>query len=116
MWKFDRPIAIWAVPLAVLTLAALLMAADPGGLSSHLRGLQYDAYQNWQPRPYEETSAKSGYVVRVLAVDRASLARFGPWPWPRAVLAKLTRELKTAGASIVVFDSRVSLASTARGH
>ena len=104
MWKFDRPIAIWAVPLAVLTLAALLMAADPGGLSSHLRGLQYDAYQNWQPRPYEETSAKSGYVVRVLEVDRASLARFGPWPWPRAVLAKLTRELKAAGASIVVYD------------
>lgn len=104
MWKFDRPIAVWAVPLAVLTLAVLIMAADPGGLSSHLRGLQYDAYQSWQPRPYEETSAKSGYVVRVLEVDRASLARFGPWPWPRAVLAKLTRELRAAGASIVVFD------------
>ena len=98
-----KPIAIWALPLAILLAAALAIVADPAGLAGRLRGLQFDAYQALQPRPYEDTFARSGLRVRVLDIDAASLARFGPWPWPRLVLAKLTRELKAAGASIVVF-------------
>ena len=41
--------------------------------------------------------------MRVLDSDAASLARFGPWPWPHATLAKLARELKAQGAALVVF-------------
>src|ERR1700729_2999233 len=96
-----KPIAVWALPLAILLAAALAIAADP--VAGRLRGLQFDAYQTLQPRPYEDTFAKSGLRVRVLDIDAASIARFGPWPWSRLVLAKLTQELKAAGASIVVF-------------
>jgi adenylate cyclase len=42
--------------------------------------------------------------VRILDFDAASMERFGPWPWPRSVLARLEDELKTAGAALVVYD------------
>ena len=35
---------------------------------------------------------------------RPTIAHFGPWPWPRSVLARLAGELKAAGVSLVVFD------------
>ncbi|HEX3673293.1 MAG TPA: adenylate/guanylate cyclase domain-containing protein [Rhizomicrobium sp.] len=94
-----KPISVWALPLAVLVAAGLVMFADPGGLTERLRGLQFDAYQTLQPRPYEDGATK----VRVLDADPAAMTQFGPWPWSRLALAKLTDQLKIAGASTVVF-------------
>ncbi|MDE2011993.1 MAG: adenylate/guanylate cyclase domain-containing protein [Alphaproteobacteria bacterium] len=96
--------AVWVLPLAVATLAMAVMAGDPGGLASRIRGIQFDSYQYLAPRPYEDPRASSGYSVRVLDVDDASLKRFGPWPWPHGVLARLIGELKAAGAAVVVLD------------
>jgi adenylate cyclase len=100
----DRPAAVWALPLAMLVLALLILGADVGGLASEFRGVLFDGYQKVAPRPYQDTRARAGLGVRVLDVDQPSLDRFGPWPWPHAVLAKLAGELKTAGARIVVYD------------
>jgi adenylate cyclase len=95
--------AIWAVPLAVLAAALLIIVSDLGGVATHLRGIEFDSYQAFRPRPYEDTYAKANHSVKILDVDDAAIARFGRWPWSRAVLAKLTNELKVAGASIVAF-------------
>ena len=97
-------ISIWALPLAILAAACLLIVADPGGIASRIRGLEFDAYQHAKPRPFEDTGEKTGHPVKILDADAASVARFGPWPWRRTVLAKLLGELKTAGASVVVLD------------
>jgi adenylate cyclase len=98
-----RPLAIWALPLAILVAALGIVAFNLGGAAAHLRGVQFDAYQYAQPRTYQDTRAASGLAVRILDVDDASVARFGPWPWPHGVLAKLAYDLKNAGASMVVF-------------
>jgi PAS domain S-box-containing protein len=45
----------------------------------------------------------SGRVV-VVEIDEASLAEFGGWPWPRDLLARITREILNRGAATVVFD------------
>jgi adenylate cyclase len=95
--------AIWAVPLAVLAAMLLLIVTDLGGAATRLRGLEFDSYQAFRPRAYEDTFAKANHAVKILDIDDAAVARFGRWPWSRAVLAKLTTELKTAGASIVVY-------------
>jgi adenylate cyclase len=48
-------------------------------------------------------SPKSGRIA-IVDIDEASLQEFGQWPWPRFLLADLTRALHDADAKIVVFD------------
>ena len=98
-----KPVAVWALPLAVLLAAALAILADPLGVAARLRGMEFDTYQSLQPRPYQDSLAKSDFRVRTLDIDAASLARFGPWPWSRLALARLSDELKAGGGAIAVF-------------
>jgi adenylate cyclase len=96
-------IGIWALPLAILVLAAAAFALDLGGVATRLAGLEYDSYQHFKPRVYESTLARSGYAVRVLDIDAAAIAQYGNWPWPSDTLKRVTDALKTAGAPIVVY-------------
>jgi adenylate cyclase len=97
-----RPIATWAIPAAVLAILLALLASDAGTVATRLRGVLFDAYQHARPRAYLDTKARAGFSVRTLDADKASLERFGPWPWPHAVLAKLVRDLKTQHAAMAV--------------
>ncbi len=108
-----KSVAIWVLPLVVLAATLALIAGDFGHLASRVRGLEFDTYQRAQPRPYEETADRSGFAVRVLDADEASIARFGRWPWPHAVLARLVTELKKAGAAVVVLAFPLDEADTA---
>lgn len=47
--------------------------------------------------------AASGEIV-IVAVDDDSLARVGPWPWPRERYARIIEVLREAGARIIAFD------------
>lgn len=58
----------------------------------------FDRYQRWAPRLI------SGSRVHVVRIDAESLARIGPWPWPRVYLTQLTRRLHEAGAAVVAYD------------
>lgn len=40
----------------------------------------------------------------VVDIDEASLAKLGPWPWPRERLAELSRRLSALGAGAQVYD------------
>ncbi len=42
--------------------------------------------------------------VVIAAIDEASLAQIGRWPWPRGVEAELVRRLNAAGAKAIVLD------------
>jgi adenylate cyclase len=42
--------------------------------------------------------------VIIVAIDEASINRYGRWPWPRSVLAKLVDALTEAEASVIGFD------------
>ena len=42
--------------------------------------------------------------VAIVDIDEQSLAATGQWPWPRSLLAELTRRIDAAGASVVGFD------------
>ncbi|MBY6242107.1 adenylate/guanylate cyclase domain-containing protein [Methylosinus sp. Sm6] len=68
-------------------------------LLDDLRNFVFDSFQRLSPRPYDPDAP-----VRVVAVDEASLAAFGQWPWPRTRLAELTGRLAGAGAAAVAFD------------
>ncbi|MCX7597413.1 MAG: adenylate/guanylate cyclase domain-containing protein [Armatimonadetes bacterium] len=49
-----------------------------------------------------------GADIALVAVDDASLARVGRWPWPRARLAQLVEHIQAAGAKAVVLDILLS--------
>lgn len=98
-----KPVAVWAIPVLVLAAMLLLLGTDAGGIATQLRGILFDAYQHTKPRPYTDTKARAGFAVRTLDVDKASIERFGAWPWPHATLARLTHDLKAQGAAMVVF-------------
>jgi adenylate cyclase len=109
----DRPRSIWAFPLIALAVVLTLLGSDWHGFASGLRGALFDAYQRQSPRPYEDTHLAGGFSVRVLDIDRQSIARFGAWPWPHATLAKLVAELKEEGAKLVVLDLALDRADPA---
>jgi adenylate cyclase len=78
-----------------------VLGGDWAGLAMGLRGFLFDSYQRAAPRSYTGTLSE-GYAVRVLDIDAKSIARFGPWPWPHATLAKVAGELRAQGAEMVV--------------
>ena len=82
----------------LLLLATALRVADPTPIA-RLRLIVFDAYQQLWPRVYDPD-----LPVRVVLIDEASLKKFGQWPWPRSVLATLTKRLAENGAAVVGFD------------
>jgi adenylate cyclase len=42
--------------------------------------------------------------VVIVAVDNASIAKIGRWPWPRPVMAELLHRLSAAGPAVIGFD------------
>lgn len=42
--------------------------------------------------------------IAIVAVDEASVKNLGRWPWPRALQARLVREAKQAGATVLGLD------------
>jgi adenylate cyclase len=97
-----RPLAIWALPGLMLAACLFVLGTDAGTMATRLRGALFDSYQRSTPRAYQDPLAKSGFTVRTLDADAASLKRFGPWPWPHAVLARLIGEMKDQGAAMAV--------------
>jgi signal transduction histidine kinase len=93
----------WKTTLAMSLALFLLVAA----LSS-IR-LLHDSEQRLTDTFFRVTPApdEPSKVVLVL-IDDASLQRYGRWPWSRALLAQLTRNLAHAGAGVIGLDILLS--------
>ena len=93
-----RPSLHMILTATVLALAVALRVLDPDPVA-RLRLSVFDAYLNLKPR-----EADPAFPVRIVAIDEASLARIGQWPWPRSELARLVERLGEAGARTVAID------------
>jgi len=82
----------------LLALIVLVRIVDPVPIA-RLRLLGFDTFQLLAPRTYTPD-----LPVRIVDIDDASLERIGQWPWPRSVLAELTRKLAEDGAAVIGFD------------
>lgn len=81
-------------------VAAALTIARPGPLPA-LDWLVYDALVRSEPPRPEVARPQSTAVV---AIDEASLARHGQWPWSRDLVADLVDRLHQMGATTIAFD------------
>jgi adenylate cyclase len=43
-------------------------------------------------------------LITIIDIDEKSLAKFGQWPWNRKIMAKIVKNLTTAGAGIIGYD------------
>jgi adenylate cyclase len=75
----------------------LLFALDPPPVRD-VRNALFDGYQQALPRP-----RKSAPAV-VVAIDEASLAAHGQWPWPRALMAELLRRIEAFRPAAIGID------------
>ncbi len=97
--------SIWALPLIVVAIAMAVIATDPGGLATHIRNIQFDAYQYLHKRAYEDPQPRTHYAVRALDLGRGATAPYGAWPLSHVMWARLVSDLTKAGAAVVVLDA-----------
>lgn len=91
--------------LAVIAVVALVSAMDwLGGVERRL----YDAAMHFG-------SHRLSDQVAVIAIDEASLATIGRWPWPREVHAQLIAKLAGAGAKAVGYTVFFSETQSGQG-
>jgi adenylate cyclase len=88
-----RPLAL---VLALLMAACHVWLGDAAWQAA--RHAVFDAYQRTFPRVVEQLPAI------IVAIDDASLAALGQWPWPRTRLARLVEATRQLGALVVGID------------
>ena len=93
-----RAVSYWSAIGIPVGLGCVLAVAQPDPVP-RIREIAFDTFQRASPRAFDPS-----LPVRIVAIDEASLARIGQWPWPRDKLADLTRRLAQAGALAIVFD------------
>ncbi|HEX6833090.1 MAG TPA: CHASE2 domain-containing protein, partial [Rudaea sp.] len=81
----------------LLAVFAAVLALDSARVPPLAQGW-FDAYQRVFPRTVTETP------VTIVAIDDASLAKFGRWPWPRALLAELVRKVASFSPGAIGLD------------
>ena len=82
--------------LGLLTVAVVVRLWDPS-LLELLRLRTFDLMQRVAPR-------EAPPDVVVVALDEASLERYGQWPWPRHVVGQLVERLAEGGVAVVGID------------
>src|SRR5215217_2637213 len=90
-----RAVSYWSAIAIPVALGGILAVAQPDPVP-RLREIAFDSFQRASPRAFDPN-----LPVRIVAIDEASLAKVGQWPWPRDKLAELTRRLAEAGAQAI---------------
>lgn len=95
------------ISVALLTAAALLATVTPAG--HRLEGLLPDWTGRFVPQ------AGPTHKVAVVAIDAASLAAYGPWPWPHQRLAEVVQRLQRFRPQAVGVKLPLTATETPRG-
>lgn len=104
LWRGRAARARWT---SCLLIACAIAAITAVGLSTDtLGGFQARAADTIFPRGHQDPN------VAVVGIDATSIAKIGPWPWPRSVQAALVDRLVGQGARVVALDFVYSPAST----
>jgi len=91
----SRHLREWVMLTAALLL--LLVLAQRASWFERADNGLYDISMAWGGRPASDD-------ILILAIDEASLARMGRWPWSRHALARVLETLTQAGSGPVLID------------
>jgi adenylate cyclase len=87
------------VGLAVLVLVLGLWSIAPQVVRGVLRERAFDVLLPLLPK-----AAAPSPGVLIVDIDRAALARFGPWPWPRKALAEVVAAAAAGHPAVLGLD------------
>ena len=94
-WLGALPLVVMIGVMAALALMTLANAGSrQGGPREHL----FDLYQRLFPANISAASP-----VHVVEIDRESVNKIGPWPWPRTLIAELATASVNAGAKGIIY-------------
>jgi len=93
----NKTLIIWLFGLSVTSIIWLLSVL-PSQPIQPFNTMVFDTYQVLKPRQW------GGSDVVVVDLDETSIKRVGQWPWPRNIVADLTKKLGDLGAAAIVFD------------
>lgn len=97
-----RQLSIASVGVVLLITALLVWGSDLFNLRENIREFAFDqTLPLLAPRPQQSS-------IIVVDIDSDSLARYGPWPWPRLVLANLLRKIAGSKPRVVGLDILLS--------
>src|SRR5580658_1635609 len=83
--------------MVVLALLVVARACDPGYVETLvMRG--FDREQQIAPRTYQRSP------VRIVAIDGKSLSKYGQWPWPRTLVARLVQAIASGHPRVLGVD------------
>jgi len=99
---FDRlqsPLALLGriAGLVALLLLVILRLLNPS-LVVELSTRSFDLQQQIAPRSYQPLP------VRIVAIDDRSLAKYGQWPWPRTLMARLVSKIAMQDPQVLGVD------------
>jgi adenylate cyclase len=94
-WLGALPLLAMIGVMAVLAIMTLANAdARQGGPRDRL----FDVYQRLFP-----AKVSSASPIQLVEIDRDSVEKIGPWPWPRSLIAEMVTASGSAGAKGVIF-------------
>lgn len=85
------------IPALVLIVMVAIRFYDPVALRE-MRLQIFDLFQRAVPRQYVDAP------VRVIDIDEETLAKYGQWPWPRSLVARLITDLHSRGVAAIGLD------------
>jgi serine phosphatase RsbU (regulator of sigma subunit) len=95
--RVGRIRALGAILLGILLAASFAEDEDLPGRRWLRHGL-FDAYQRVTP------GKRNSAPAVIVAIDEASLERYGQWPWPRRLIARLIAEIGNARPAAIGLD------------
>ncbi|MBC7520259.1 MAG: CHASE2 domain-containing protein [Sandarakinorhabdus sp.] len=91
----DRLFTEWLAVGAGLSVLVVVLVFT--GAVLRLDHLLYDYVAAARPLPMPDE-------IVIIGIDEASLARIGPWPWPRRIHAQALDRINAAGARAIAYD------------
>src|SRR5215469_8575438 len=86
-----------AAALVLIAGALALRIVDPG-IVTELRVRGFDLVERLWPRTSDQAR------VAIVDIDEKSLAQYGPWPWPRHMVAQLVRRIAQGHPRVLGID------------
>jgi adenylate cyclase len=97
-WRALKTVLIGLAAVAALTI----VNRNPNGPLQHLELIADDLIV------YSRAPAPPTGMVVIAAIDEKSIAKFGRWPWPRSIHARLVEALNSYGVRAIGFDDLLS--------